>query len=425
MRLGRQTLKSLPIVERQTIIYDDDLPGFGLRLMPPSNRNFEGSRSWIVEYRPGNGGRGTPKRRITIGKIEVISPDEARRSARDLLAKARLGDDPAKARQDDRSAPTVADLKDQYLKETQPARKARSREFYESCWNRHIIPQIGHLKAKDVTAGDLVSAHSAIGKKSPIMANRMLALSSHFFNWCEQKRIRARNSNPVGELGAKSRFRETKRTRYLSNDEYAALGVAIAKAEEEGVAWTARADGASKHAPKSSEARTVKIDADVADCLRLLLLTGARLREILHLKWTEVDWERSALCLQDSKTGAKTILLNSAAVAVLDRLKSNKVKNQVYVVKGDALDKPRSGLKRPWALVRRLAGLDDLRIHDLRHSFASVSVSGGISLPLIGGLLGHSSTATTQRYAHLANDPLRQANEDVGVRISELLGASL
>lgn len=422
MRLGRQAIKALPTVTKPTIFYDSELAGFGLRVMPPSSRNSEGAKSWIVEYRPGNGGRGVNKRRLSLGSADVITPEEARSSARDLLAKARLGDDPAERRAEDRTAPTIASLKERYFAETQPTRKPRTREFYEGVWSNHIIPRLGHIRARDLHAGDVSMAHAAIGKKSPTMANRFLALVSHFCNWCERARIRSRHSNPVEELDSKSRFKEVKRKRYLSHREYTSLGAAITKAEVDGVIWNPDPQKKSKHAPKLASSRTTKIDADVADGLRLLLLTGARLREILHLRWTEVDLDTATLNLEDSKTGAKAILLNEAAKAVINRLKARKVKGQIYVIKGDVLDKPRSSLKRPWAIVKELSGLSDLRIHDLRHSFASISVGGGFSLELIGGLLGHNSVSTTQRYAHLADDPLRQANEAVGNTIAALVG---
>ncbi len=150
---------------------------------------------------------------------------------------------------------------------------------------------------------------------------------------------------------------------------------------------------------------------------RLLLFTGCRLREILHLKWEQVDLERGQLFLADSKTGKKTVILNAPALAVLtglDRLGS-------YVVPGDDPEKPRADLKRPWEAIARHAGLDCVRLHDLRHTYASFVADGGLGLPIIGKLLGHTQAATTARYAHLDNDPLRRASENIGGRIAAAL----
>jgi integrase len=159
------------------------------------------------------------------------------------------------------------------------------------------------------------------------------------------------------------------------------------------------------------------IAPSAAAAIRLLLFTGCRLREILHLQWHQVDLERGLLFLADSKTGRKTVILNAPALAVLaglHRLGS-------YVVPGDNPAKPRADLKRPWEAVARRAGLSDVRLHDLRHTYASFGVGGGLGLPIIGKLLGHTQPSTTQRYAHLDADPLRRASESIGGRIAAAL----
>jgi integrase len=166
------------------------------------------------------------------------------------------------------------------------------------------------------------------------------------------------------------------------------------------------------------ENRRVKIDAYAAAALRLLLFTGARLREILHLKWEQVDFERGLLFLADSKTGKKAIVLNAPALAVLNGLE----RVGQYVIAGESLEKPRADLKRPWTLIRLRAGLEGLRIHDLRHTYASFGAGGGLGLPIIGKLLGHAQASTTARYAHLDSDPLRRASESIASRISVAMG---
>ena len=152
-----------------------------------------------------------------------------------------------------------------------------------------------------------------------------------------------------------------------------------------------------------------------AAAIKLLLLTGCRRSEILGLQWQHVDFERQCLRLPDSKTGAKVVYLNAPALSVLHELP--RVDGNPHVIIGNRKGAPLVGLAKIWASVRRNAGLDDVRLHDLRHSFASVGVIGGLSLPIIGALLGHKHAMTTARYAHLSADPVRAANEAVGVRL--------
>jgi integrase len=194
------------------------------------------------------------------------------------------------------------------------------------------------------------------------------------------------------------RFAEEKRKRYLSASELKRLGGAL----------------------REAEARNLISPFSLA-AIRLLLFTGARLSEILTLRWTEVDQERACLQLRDSKTGAKTIHLSRAALEVLENLP--RTSGNPFVICGQRDGSHLVNLQKAWRVVRELAGLGDLRLHDLRHSFASIGVGEGLGLPLLGGLLGHTQPATTARYAHLANDPLKTANELIGTRLSELLGA--
>jgi integrase len=178
----------------------------------------------------------------------------------------------------------------------------------------------------------------------------------------------------------------------------------------------ARTPRRAKHIPKP-ERRFTRIGPHTAAALRLLLFTGCRLREILHLKWVHVDIERGLLFLPDSKTGRKTVVLNAPALAVLAELD----RTGPHVVPGDDPEKPRADLKRPWEAVSKRAGLDGVRLHDLRHTYASFGAGGGLGLPIIGKLLGHTQASTTQRYAHLDNDPLRRATESIGSRIAAAL----
>jgi integrase len=238
----------------------------------------------------------------------------------------------------------------------------------------------------------------------------MLAVLSSMYAFAGRAGAVPEGINPARGI---AKFKESRRERFLTGKELERLGKAIREAENNGLPWEADETGPkAKHLPQVKK-RFTKIDPSAAAALRLLLFTGCRLREILHLKWENVDLERGLLFLSDSKTGRTTVILNAPALAVLtglDRIGS-------YVVPGDDPKKPRADLKRPWAAISKRAGLDGVRIHDLRHTYASFGAGSGLGLPIIGKLLGHTQASTTQRYAHLDNDPLRRAAESIGGRI--------
>ena len=229
-------------------------------------------------------------------------------------------------------------------------------------------------------------------------------------------------------------YKEAKRERYLTTAELQRLGAAIREAEIEGIPWEPDPDKSTKHAPKA-ENRRLRIDATAAAALRLFILTGARLREILHLTWDMVDLERGLLLLPDSKSGDRTIVLNAPAQMVLAELP----RIDRYVIPGKPRraapgrspeSRPRADLKRPWQMVRKRAGLEAspenprlrVRIHDLRHTFASIGVGSNLGLPIVGKLLGHAQSKTTERYAHLDADPLRKASNAIGNTIAAAMG---
>ena len=214
------------------------------------------------------------------------------------------------------------------------------------------------------------------------------------------------------------KYPEKGRERYLSTDELGRLGHAIREAETSGLPYEIdELNPNAKHAPKKANRRTL-IGPHAAAATRLLILTGARLREILHLKWENVDFERGLLLLPDSKSGKKAIVLNAPALDVL----ANLPRVGSYVIAGQAAgsndERPRADLNRPWRALVKRAGLGGCRIHDLRHTHASMGAGAGISLPIIGKLLGHVQPSTTARYAHLSYDPLRRASEKIGSRIA-------
>jgi integrase len=210
-----------------------------------------------------------------------------------------------------------------------------------------------------------------------------------------------------------SRFKEEGRERYLSPDELARLGATIREAETIGLPWDV--DETAPNAKHLAKERREIISPHAIAAVLLLIFTGARLREILDLRWIDIDLDRGVLALPDSKTGKKVVLLTAPALAVLAAVP----RCSEYVIAGLDPERPRSDLSKPWRAIVKHAGLDGLRLHDLRHSFASVGVTANLGLPIIGKLLGHSQARTTQRYAHVADDPLRRAADTIAGIISD------
>jgi integrase len=286
--------------------------------------------------------------------------------------------------------------------------------------NRHILPALGTRKASSLIKSDMIKLHSDLSDSRPILANRVIAVLGSMFTWASKSGLVPEGFNPTARI---EKNPERSRERYLTTAEVERLGTALRDAETIGVPWNVKQEGPNaKHIPKSGSRRTV-ISPHAIAAIRLLILLGARLREVLHLRWSEVDFERGLLLLPDSKTGKKAIILNAPAVAVLQSVP--RVGEFVIAGRGPSKkaqkDQPRSDLKKSWAAIRRHAGLEGLRLHDLRHSFASVGAGAGLGLPIIGKLLGHTEASTTQRYAHLDADPLRRASNAIGATIAAAL----
>lgn len=403
--------------------FDAKVPGFGLRFQP------SGAASWVVEYRAGSGGRGVHKKRIVIGHPDTMTPDEARKAAKDILADVRKGSDPATARRNDRRAGTVEQLVRTYLdEEIKPKRKPRTLEPYEGYLRNHIAPRsedgerfahgaIGAKKAISVARADVARLHRQIGESQPATANRVVKLIAAAFTWAAKHELtKEAHPNPARHVAL---YAEKSRERFLSTEEFARIGETLRLAETTGLPWEPDPAKKVKHAPKP-ENRVVKLDQWTVAAVRLLIFTGCRLREILHLRWREVDLERGLLMLPDSKTGAKAVVLSAPALDILSKLPHLGE----YVIASTDPKKLRADLQRPWVQITKHAKLDGLRIHDLRHSFASVGAAGGLGLPIVGKLLGHKDASTTQRYAHLADDPLRRGANSIGASIKAALAGN-
>lgn len=346
------------------------------------------------------------QRWITIGPHGKWTPDTARTEALRLLAAIQQGSFPQPPRH---MRTRISDLADRYLRDhAEPYKKASSVSTDRQNLKNHVLPLLGHLFVDDVSQRDIAAFHNAVrtGKTSPTdpiavrraqgggkvttggpgVANRCLTLLSKMFNLAEVWELRPAGSNPVRGI---QRFPEKSHDRFLSDPELSRLMATLSEA--------ARAGSESPYA---------------IGAIQLLVLTGARLGEILTLRWEFVDLEAGSLELPESKTGRKSIALNTAAEAVLrglPRLASNP-----FVIVGGRDGGHLIDLQRPWYRIRETAGLPDVRIHDLRHSFASLALRNGLSLAVIGKLLGHASPTTTARYSHLSRNDLKAAAEQIG-----------
>ena len=410
LKLTKRTVDGLAPADKPFIAFDEDLPGFGVRVMP------SGSKSWIAEYRPHGGGRGVAKKRVTIGKSGSLTADQARRAAADILAKVRLGADPAAEKNERRAAITVAELiksfEDDHVRGKLKEKTGRS---YVAGLNL-LRDAHGSQKAASLTRAQLATLHTK-GGGTPIAANRALATWSKMFSWAAARGLVPEGHNPAKGI---ERYREEGRERFLTDQELLRLGAALDEAETIGLPWDVDdTKPASKHLAKAPNRRT-KLDPFVVAAIRLLFLTGARLREILNAKWSQVDFERSILFIPDSKTGRKPIFLPPQAIEVINSLP--RVDGNPHIIAGAKEGAPRADLKKPWRSICRVAGLEGVRIHDIRHTFASLGAGESLGLTVIGKLLGHSQAATTHRYAHLDSDPLRRAVNLIGVRASAIMG---
>jgi integrase len=385
-------------------IWDGDLKGFGLKVCSG------GRKSYVCKYRLGTG-RNAPTRRMTIGTHgSPWTPEQARKRASQILGLVAHGEDPAQAKQADKNVLTVSQLCDRYLEHGAATKKASTLATDRGRIERHIKPLLGRMRVPDVKRADIsrflqdvAAGKTAVDVKTGARgraivrggkgtATRTVGLLGGIFSFAVESGWIS--ENPV--RGVK-RFRDRRNERFLDGAELQKLGAALVAAE---------ATGENPYA---------------LAIIRLLVLTGARKGEIESLRWPEVDWQYSYLRLADSKTGQKLVMLNGAAIEVLQTVPRQNTSD--FVFPASRSDGYYEGTPKVWRRIRENAGLENVRIHDLRHSFASMALSGGTNLPVIGALLGHKDSATTARYAHLQNDPIRNASDQVGDALSEALGA--
>ncbi len=379
-RIPRITKRSVDAVKAggtDTVYWDGELTGFGLRV------RRSGRKSYVVQTRIAG-----KLCWFTIGPHGPLNPDQARARALEILASAKKGIDPRDADARREAEPNMADLGRRFLEEYVPVHcKPSTREEYRRSVRLFVDPVIGELRVPEVQRKDIAALHHGLRDK-PYQANRTLGVLSKMFSLAEVWGWRPDGSNPCRHV---KRYKEHKRERFLSPEETERLGQVLCEAEEE-------------------------MPSAVA-AFRLLLLTGCRLSEIQFLRWEYV--KDDCIELPDAKTGGRVVPLGPEARAVLSAIPRDK--DNPWVIAGRLPGSHLTDLQRPWQRIRKQAGLEDVRIHDLRHSFASRALALGESLTMIGKLLGHTQVQTTARYAHLARDSIQTA----AARITGSIGGNL
>jgi integrase len=386
-KLTNEIVAGLPADGKERTVFDSSVPGFGLRV------TANGKKLWIARARSGS-----RRIKVNLGSYPEKTLSAAKAEAHAALRDIRDGKDPRAEKAIRRNAieagqTTVAALADRWLAEyVQPKLKDRTIADYERLIEQRIKPRLGALPVAAVTKSDIISFHATMAN-TPRRANYTIATTRALMTFAEDVGLRPPHSNPAKRIRM---YRQGVRERFLSEEEIGNAADAIVQAEAAG-----------------------KIGPHAAAGLRLALFTGARSGEITAAKWSHVDWHRKQIRLPDSKTNdPRTIHLSDAAIEVLKPLP----RVGLYIVAGrrkrdDAgrwVDEPHQNLTRAWIIARAYGALQDVRLHDLRHSYASLAAGRGVSLQMIGKLLGHKVAATTQRYAHLARDAAASVNEELG-----------
>ena len=375
--LTKRTVDRLSVTDKDAVFWDRELRGFGLRVYP------SGAKVYVVQTR--FAGR---SKRVTVGRHGDLAPDQARKDAARIIARLKAGETPIE--EPPTPEPTVAELAERYQREHVAMHcKPATAAHYRIMLTRHIVPALGALQVSAVERSHIAALHYALRDK-PTVANRALEMLVKMFNLAEAWELRPPGHNPCRHV---RRYAVRHRhERFLTAEELHRLGQVLDAAPHERLA--------SAHA---------------AAAIRLLVLTGCRRNEILALRWEDVDFEAGELRLRDTKTGARLAPLAPLAARVLEGLP--RVPGNPWVFPGRKRGTHQSNINDSWDRIRKRAGLDGVRLHDLRHSFASRALALGESLSMIARLLGHTQVHTTARYAHLARDSVKASTQKVAESI--------
>ena len=373
LTISKRTVDGLPVAEKEAVFWDRELPGFGVRVYP------SGRKIYVAQSRGPTG-----IRRVSLGRHGKLTAEQARKQAGAAIARIKRGEEPAPAPPE--RVLTVADLAERYMEAHVAVHcNAHTQGIYRGSLRNHILPAVGAKPVSAVGRAEVAALHYGL-RETPRAANRALMVLSKIFSLAEAWGLAPPGGNPCRYV---LRYKEGRRERFLTEEEYRRVGQALCELEAEGP-FQARAVAA----------------------LRLLMLTGCRLGEVLTLRWSDVDRKAGELRLRDAKTGARMVPLTPAGLQVLAGIA--RVRRSPWVFTGSRPDRHLATLTSYWHWVRERADVEDVRIHDLRHSFASRALALGLALPMIGRLLGHTDVGSTARYAHLARDAEKVAAARVG-----------
>ena len=367
-------------------LWDGVIPGFGLMVLPSGVKTY-----WLRYYT-----KAGVQRMTKVGRATSIDLQTAKSIAREILSAVDQGRDPEQERKEGRTAPDLRELGVRYLEEH--ASQKRSGFNDEILWRRHLLPELGSTRVASLSRDQVRLFHSRHPR--PVTANRALEVLSKAMDLAEDWGWRPAGSNPCQGIKAHP---EKKRRRYLDESELRRLHAALVDLEQQ-------------HQPESVRWR-------FAQMIRLLMLTGARLREIMEAEWAWVDWDLGLLVVppESHKTGEdlepKDIVLSEDAQAIMRKLHEHRISDQ-WVVAGALKNRPLNGYRKMWLALLEAAEIQDFRLHDLRHTFASYGISEGFSLEVVGALLGHKSPQSTARYAHLVKREAMKAARAIGQSLS-------
>lgn len=380
-RLSDKIVKALPPpASGNKLHYDAELKGFACRV------TAAGARAFVLNYRAA--GR---ERRYTIGSFPDWSTTAARKEAAEIKKRIDRGVDPMFERHEERAAPTIGELIDRFSSDHLPKKRESTRRDYTAMLEKIVRPELSKMKVTDLRHADAGRLHRKISERAPYRANRMAAVLSKMMSFAVK--LEWREDNPVKGI---ERNAEERRYRYLTGDELRRL----------------------------TEALVSHSNRDAVNAVRLLLLTGARRGEVLTATWDQFDLAAGTWTKPSSHTKQKRehrVPLSAPARALLAEMRADadrRGETSPYLFTSRTGTGPMVEIKSSWAALCKAAGIEGVRLHDLRHTYASVLASAGLSLPVIGALLGHTQPGTTARYAHLFDDPLRAATERVGAIVS-------
>ena len=377
---GRITISAVEKLRPGDILHHSELVGFLVRRQQDATvysvrRRFRGQNLLV-----------------TIGRHGAFTPHTARKEAARLLSAMAGGQDP---RATQRSVVAFKDAAEEFLLHIRAKRSAGTAREYEGHLRGYLLPRFGRRALELITTDELDKLHMALQER-PTLANRIMATASSLYGWAADKGKCADSFNPARRV---ERYKEEAKERFLTDDELKRLGKALREIEAE-AQWSPFALAA----------------------IRLMLFTGCRRNEIRLAQWPDIDWQRGLLHARNAKGGRRFVHLNAGALAVLEALRTFPDDGNPHVIRGLKEGAPYANLGDAWEVVRKRAALKDVRLHDLRHSHASLAGADGASLPIIGALLGHRTAAASKRYTHVADNPAKLASERVGERVTRGLG---